>query len=200
MPRPPEPADLQIERIVEQWRRERPDLDSAPMRLLGGLAQAAALATPYIERVLVGHGLTRGTFDVLSALRRAGRPFSLAPKQLSEFLLLSGAGMTNRLDRLEAAHLIARLPDPDDRRSLQIHLTQKGLKLTDEIVPHFIDRHAGLVRMLGAEKTERLVALLGELTEALAHDPPDRERADTAPARALTSSQPTSRRRRGPLA
>ncbi len=159
-----------INTIVEQWHRVRPDLDPEPMRLFGALAQAHLLTTPYMNNVLERHGLVRGTFDVLSALRRAGPPYSLTPKQLAESLLLSGAGMTNRLDRLEGLNLIARLPEPNDRRSLKIQLTQKGVKLVDEIIPRFVEAQRRLVTRLGMAETETLLGLLDRLSAALLDD------------------------------
>lgn len=156
-----------VNQIIEQWQRERPDLDPAPMRLFGALAQAHMLTTPYINRVVAKHGLVRGTFDVLSALRRAGLPFSLTPKQLAESLMLSGAGMTSRLDRLEQLHLVARLPEPNDRRSLKIQLTQKGVKLIDEVIPQIVAAQWQLVSALGDRDTATLVDLLRRLTETL---------------------------------
>lgn len=168
-------ARVPVNQIVEQWQRERPDLDPAPMRLFGVLAQAHLLTTPYINRVIARHGLVRGTFDVLSALRRAGPPFSLTPKQLAESLMLSGAGMTSRLDRLELLHLVARLPEPNDRRSLKIQLTQKGVKLIDEVIPQIIAAQWQLVSSLGDKDTAVLIELLRRLTETLfaAIDPDD---------------------------
>jgi DNA-binding MarR family transcriptional regulator len=156
-----------VNQIIEQWQRERPDLDPAPMRLFGALAQAHILTTPYINRVIARHGLVRGTFDVLSALRRAGLPFSLTPKQLAESLMLSGAGMTSRLDRLEQLHLVARLPEPNDRRSLKIQLTQKGVKLIDEVIPQIVAAQWQLVSALGDRDTATLIDLLRRLTETL---------------------------------
>ncbi len=128
-----------VNHILEQWQRERPDLDPAPMRLFGLLAQAHLLTTPYLNAILAQWELSRGTFDVLAALRRSGPPYSLTPKQLSESLMLSGAGMTSRMDRLEAQHLIARLPEPSDRRSLKIQLTQRGVRLIDEVIPRVVE-------------------------------------------------------------
>lgn len=165
-------AHVPVNEIVEQWQRERPDLDPSPMRLFGALAQAHFLTTPYINKMLESHGLVRGTFDVLSALRRAGPPFCLTPKQLAQSLLLSGAGMTGRLDRLEEMKLIARLPELSDRRSVKIQLTQKGMKLMDEIVPRFLDAQRAALDALGREDGERLVTLLGRLCVALSAAPP----------------------------
>jgi DNA-binding MarR family transcriptional regulator len=153
--------------IVAQWQRERPDLDPAPMRLFGALARAHLLTTPYLNRVVAAHGLARGTFDVLSALRRAGPPFSLTPKQLSDSLMLSGAGMTSRLDRLETLQLIVRLPEPADRRSLKIQLTPRGIHLIDDIIPRIIKEQWRVIGQLGAKNTATLIGLLGTLTEVL---------------------------------
>ena len=170
---------MPVEAIVEQWQRERPDLDPAPMRLFGALAQAHLLTTPYINRVIAQRGLVRGTFDVLSALRRAGPPYALTPKQLAESLMLSGAGMTSRLDRLEELNLIARLPEPNDRRSLKIQLTQKGVKLIDEIIPEIVAAQWRLVSNLGANDTALLIELLQRLTNTMARaiDPSDNQNA-----------------------
>jgi DNA-binding MarR family transcriptional regulator len=112
-------------------------------------------------------GLKPGWLDVLGALRRAGDPYRLTPTKLSEEALISTAGMTNRLDRLEQAGLIRRLPDPDDRRGVLVELTNDGLELVDAAV----DAHRGLSRRLlgGLEGTEReeLDALLKKLLAPL---------------------------------
>ena len=161
-----------VNEIVEQWERERPDLDPSPMRLFGALAQAHFLTTPYINNMLEQYGLIRGTFDVLSALRRSGPPFCLNPKQLAQSLLLSGAGMTSRLDKLEEMKLIARLPELKDRRSIKIQLTQKGMKLIDEVIPLFLGAQRAALETLGQEDGQRLVSLLEQLCIALSEGPP----------------------------
>jgi DNA-binding MarR family transcriptional regulator len=166
-PRPVKPQRDPVGLIVAQWQQERPDLDPAPMRLFGALARAHLLTTPYLNRVVVAHGLARGTFDVLSALRRAGPPFSLTPKQLSNSLMLSAAGMTSRLDRLETLRLVARLPEPNDRRSLRIQLTQRGKQLIDDVIPRIVETQWRVVSDLGVKKTTALIALLGNLTDVL---------------------------------
>lgn len=156
-----------VNQILAQWQRERPDLDPAPMRLFGLLAQAHLLTTPYLNEILAQWELSRGTFDVLAALRRSGPPYSLMPKQLSESLMLSGAGMTSRMDRLEAQHLIARLPEPSDRRSLRIQLTQRGMRLIDEVIPRVVEAQWAAAEALGLDKTNNLIDLLGAFTDAL---------------------------------
>lgn len=156
-----------VDQILAQWQRERPDIDPAPMRLFGLLAQAHLLTTPYLNAMLAEWELSRGTFDVLAALRRSGPPYSLTPKQLSESLMLSGAGMTSRLDRLEALHLIARLPEPNDRRSLKVQLTQRGVRLIDEVIPRVVEAQWQAAEALGLAETNSLTELLGAFTDAL---------------------------------
>jgi DNA-binding MarR family transcriptional regulator len=166
-PQPVKPQRDPVGLIVAQWQQERPDLDPTPMRLFGALARAHLLTTPYLNRVVAAHGLARGTFDVLSALRRAGPPFGLTPKQLSNSLMLSAAGMTSRLDRLETLRLIARQPEPNDRRSLRIQLTQRGKQLIDDVIPRIVETQWRVVSDLGVKKTTALIALLGSLTDVL---------------------------------
>jgi hypothetical protein len=91
-----------IDRILEQWRRERPDLDLTPMAAFGRIGVLARVLVPRSEEVFTEHGLRQGEFDVLTALRRTGPPYTLIPSELSAMLMMSRAGMTNRLDRLEA--------------------------------------------------------------------------------------------------
>jgi DNA-binding MarR family transcriptional regulator len=162
------PSDTSpIGRLVAQWERERPDLDPAPMLTFGLIARTHALSTEFLNRLLAERGLNRGTFDVLAALRRAGQPYRLTPKQLSESLMLSGAGMTSRLDRLESKHLIARQPDAEDRRSLQIELTPRGIALIDSILPEFVAGQHEIAGRLGASGAAELNRLLTRLSEAL---------------------------------
>jgi len=162
------PADESpLGRLVAQWERERPDLDPAPMRVFGLIARTHALSTEYLNRLLADKGLNRGTFDVLSALRRAGKPYRLTPKQLSESLMLSGAGMTSRLDRLESKELIVRRPDAADRRSLQIELTKEGFKLIDGLLPALVAGQHEVVDQLDSAGTADLNHLLTLLSGAL---------------------------------
>jgi DNA-binding MarR family transcriptional regulator len=156
-----------VDTILTQWQRERPDIDPAPMQLFGLMARAQLLSTLYFNELLERWSLSRGSFDVLAALRRAGPPFSLTPKQLSKSLMLSGAGMTSRLDRLEALRLIIRLPEPTDRRSLKIQLTPRGVRLIDEVVPEIVDAQWKIAAALGSEKTAALTKAMRMLTDIL---------------------------------
>ena len=124
------------------------------------LAHVYWLTAPRIERLMADHGITRGIFDVLTTLRRADTPHTLAPRKIARSLLLSGAGLTSRLDRLEADKLIVRLPDPHDGRGLKVRLTPKGLRLVDRILPKLIRLEAELAAGLSARQMAQLTRLL----------------------------------------
>jgi DNA-binding MarR family transcriptional regulator len=149
-----------IASVLAQWSRQRPRLDLGPLGMFIALAQVHGLTAPRIERLMADHGINRGIFDVLTTLRRAGAPHVLAPKELARSLLLSGAGLTSRLARLEADKLIVRLPDPRDGRGLKVRLTAKGLRLVDRILPELIRLEAGLVVGLTCGEMAQLTRLL----------------------------------------
>ena len=123
-----------------QWKRELPGLDVGAMEVIGRLNETAiVIGRDYLEPVFARHGLQRGEFDVLATLRRSGAPFALTPTDLYQATMLSSGGMTARLDKLEKAGLIARRPNPDDRRGTIVVLTEPGRKVTEaaQIYPVF---------------------------------------------------------------
>lgn len=155
-----------VDRLVAQWEHERPDLDFAPMGTIGRLARVHAAFSASIEDVLAGHDLTISDFDVLASLRRAGKPYALRPTDISRQLMLSPAGITNRLDRLEAAGLIERTPDPTDRRSWTIRLSPAGRTTIDRAVADHVSNEERLLSPLTDRQRSALDGALRALTEA----------------------------------
>lgn len=152
-----------VDELIDQWRRERPDLSLEPMATFGRLGRFMAFANRSIETVFAEYGLGIGEFDVLAALRRAGDPFERKPTDLARTLMLSPAGMTSRVDRLEAAGHVQRRNDPDDRRSWIISLTPAGLELVDRAVTAHVRNEARLLEALTAEERRGLDAALRRL-------------------------------------
>src|SRR5262245_1064940 len=120
-----------VDDLVAQWKRERPDLDLSAVATVGRIARLHSYLLRAVESSFAEHGLQVGEFDVLAALRRAGAPYAIKPSVLARIMLLSPAGMTSRLDRLEALGLVERRPDPDDRRSSAVVLTPKGFEVIE---------------------------------------------------------------------
>jgi len=162
----PEPTDA-VDRITAQWRRERPDLDSTPMEVIGRISRVSALVQRELERVFAQHGLAGGDFDVLATLRRSGAPDRLTPGELSRSTMVTTGGMTKRLDRLESLGLIRRESDPRDRRGKRIALTDDGRALIDRAVEAHLQNEERLLADLSDAKREELAALLRELLIAL---------------------------------
>ena len=152
-----------VDGILAQWRRERPDLNTAPMGLFGRLHRAAHLSDTALARQLVGQDLQPGWFDLLATLRRAGRPYELNPTQLMRATMLSSGGTTKRLDRLTEAGLVERRPDPSDRRGVLVRLTPKGKTVIDKAVEAHVTNEERLLRSLGPADRRALDDLLRRL-------------------------------------
>jgi DNA-binding MarR family transcriptional regulator len=163
----------QVDTLIEQWRRERPDLDGEldAMATIGRLGRLVTLVGAEIDTVFAQHGLTVADFDVLSALRRAGAPYVLRPTDLSRQLMLSPAGMTGRLDRLDGAGLVERSPDPDDRRSWLIRLSDRGRSVVDAAVTDHVANETRILAALTAAQRRSLDDVVRTLLRHL--DPPN---------------------------
>jgi DNA-binding MarR family transcriptional regulator len=156
-----------IDRILTQWKRERPDLDTRAMGLIGRVQRAAAALRPKLDRIHDRSGLQGDTFDVLAALRRSGPPYQLSPTQLYREMMLTSGAMTNRIDRLETAGLVVRRPDPNDRRGTLVRLTAKGKTLVDAATSMHVANEERLVSALGAREQQTLNELLRRLLVSL---------------------------------
>ncbi|MDG9726730.1 MarR family winged helix-turn-helix transcriptional regulator [Streptomyces sp. DH41] len=150
--------------IVEDWRRERPDLEVSALATIGRLAFVAEnVIGPVGERAVGRHGIGKGDFDVLATLRRIGAPYTLSPSALSAELMMSRAGMTKRLDRLEKAGLVERTLDAGDRRSFRITLTAEGRRVADAALTDL----AADLSALASELTDTEHAGLDQALQAL---------------------------------
>jgi DNA-binding MarR family transcriptional regulator len=152
-----------VDEILEQWRRERPELDPSPIGVVGRVSRLARELELRLERVYREHGLEPGWHDVLATLRRNGPPYRLRPTDFSGQLMITSSGTTKRLDRLEQAGLIARAPDPDDRRGTLISLTPAGHQLIDAVTEAHLDNERALLAALSDDEQRRLADLLRKL-------------------------------------
>jgi DNA-binding MarR family transcriptional regulator len=153
----------EIDRIVEQWNRERPDLDVSPTHTLQRITRLALLQGVSFVRVFGPYGISFGEYLVLAALRRAGPPYRMNPTSLFNAVILSSGAMTNRLDRLEAIGLVERQPDPTDRRGRLVALTDRGRTRVDAAVVDHLENEQRLLGALDAGEREQLGGLLRKL-------------------------------------
>jgi DNA-binding MarR family transcriptional regulator len=159
-----------VDLILEQWQRERPDLDASAIGVIGRISRLARELEQRLEPVYREHGLEPGWHDVLATLRRSGPPYQLRPSEFSGALMLTSSGTTKRLDRLERAGLIARSPDPQDRRGVVITLTGEGRTLIDAVTEAHLENERSLLAGLTPAEQDRLAGLLRKLRLGL----PDR--------------------------
>lgn len=156
------------ETAASQWSEERPDLDTAPMVLLGRLGEAALIiARDRLNPLFAGFGLQPGEFDVLATLRRSGKPYVLTPTDLYEAAMISSGSMTNRIDRLEKAGLVERRPNPADKRGMLVALTATGMDLIERAVTaHVANQHA-ILSGLSVQEQQELSSMLAKLMATL---------------------------------
>ncbi|GAA5202059.1 MarR family transcriptional regulator [Rugosimonospora acidiphila] len=155
-----------MDAIVAQWAVERPELETLPMEVFGRIYRIARLMGDRVERAYAPFGIGRGEFDVLATLRRAGDPHTLSPSQLSATLMLTTGGMTGRLDKLERAGLVRRVPDPTDRRALGAQLTEQGRRVVDDAVTAGLAEQRAALDELPAQQRTQLAGLLRALLAA----------------------------------
>ena len=153
--------------VVEQWRAERPELDTSPILVIGRIHRIAAALTPELVAVYGRHGLGEGEFDVLATLRRQGAPYALSPGELGERTMVSSGAVTKRVDRLEARGLVERRPHPSDGRSRTVALTAAGRAVVDAAMDEHVLNEARLLAGLDPDERAALADLLGRLATTL---------------------------------
>lgn len=162
------PVDDEIERLVQQWAPERPDLDLATMATVARLLQLGTLLSRVVGSLAEEYGLQQADGDVLFTLRRAGPPYRLTPSALSSSLLVSSGTLTSRLDRLELKGLVERIPNPDDRRSVEVQLHPEALKLVDEAVTAHVANEQRILAVLNERERTALDRTTSKLIAQIA--------------------------------
>ena len=121
-----------IDRLQSDWRVQRPDLDNAPIGVVLRIQALAKILGDQTASRLQQFDLQWWQYDVLSTLRRQGKPFIMAATELAEANMLTSGAMTNRIDRLEEDDLVRRIKDHNDGRRVLVQLTKDGLSLVEE--------------------------------------------------------------------
>ncbi|MEU6106216.1 MarR family winged helix-turn-helix transcriptional regulator [Streptomyces flaveolus] len=153
--------------IIEDWARERPELDTSPLEVLARLHRTFLRYNTELAAGIERHGLAVAGFDVLTALRRAGKPYRLTAGQLADSGLISSAGVTLRIDRLEKDGLIVRERDAGDRRVVYSRLTDAGLAKVDEVFAEHLDNERRMLGGLSPAERRQLARLLSKLERSI---------------------------------
>ncbi|MEL7975811.1 MarR family transcriptional regulator [Isoptericola sp. F-RaC21] len=150
-----------IERVRAQWAERLPHVDTSPADVGARVRRIAALLEAELADDLAARDLTRAELDVLTALRRTGRP--LRAGEITTMTGSPGASITKRLDRLERAGLVERAVHERDKRGVLVALTTEGEELVDELFPRQVEHErAALEDLSEAERAElgRLLAVV----------------------------------------
>lgn len=156
-------AEDLIDRLLDDWQHERPDLDATPMSVVGRILHLGRLLETAANHSLHGTGISYSDLDVLATLRRSGAPYQLTPTSLRKSVLLTSGAMTACLNRLERSELISRSAVDGDRRSLAATLTTKGVKLIDKAIATRFEQARQVVDVLNAGERAELARLLRKL-------------------------------------
>lgn len=146
--------------IQTQWAKQRPDLDTGPMALIGRVTRLSAHLSGEMNKTFASHGLNGASFDVLATLLRSGPPHALSPNQLLATMMVTSGTMTNRIDQLEKDDLVARVRNQNDKRSVLVQLTAKGQRTVDAAVTDHVETQKRLVDGVSLEDRASLNELL----------------------------------------
>jgi DNA-binding MarR family transcriptional regulator len=150
---------------VDRWlaERELPGVDKEVEGIVDRINGLNRRLHKMLDETLSEFGLGLGDWKVLNHLQSAGPPYRRAAGKLATRADLSSGAMTNRLDKLEQAGLVRRLPDPDDRRGVQVELTEHGLQLWEDALRAGAAQEALVAAALTTEEKQELNSLLRRL-------------------------------------
>lgn len=152
-----------VDRVEAGWRRERPDIDVSSVGIVTRIWRIGRHLDRHRKDRLEALGTDRVALDVLAMLRRAGPPYRRTAGELQQSALITSGGMSQRLERLEAAGLVSRHMHPTDRRKVEVALTASGMALVDEVTGDLMANESKLLDVLDPAEQTQLRALLKKL-------------------------------------
>ena len=156
-----------VDEIEQAWRRERPGTPVASIGVLTRIRRIGKLIEDDRRRTLAQHGIDAATLDLLSTLRRAGRPYRLSPGQIARRALVSAGAISQRVARAEREGLVERMRTGPDGRSVQVTLTPAGPALVERTVDNLLRREEALLAPLSDSERAQLARLLRRLLAGL---------------------------------
>ncbi len=152
-----------VDTLLDQWTRERPGIDVSALGIVVRIQVLAKLQQQSTTAALKLHGLKHWEYDVLSVLRRQGRPFELSATDIADAAMLTSGAMTTRIDGLEERGLVKRRRSRSDKRSMLVRLTERGKSLVDEAIYTRLEHANDLLSAMQAADRTSLASLLRRL-------------------------------------
>jgi DNA-binding MarR family transcriptional regulator len=148
-----------VDRITGQWHDVRPDLDMAPIGVIGRVSRLSRLVDRRLAENFARHGIENWMYDVLATLRRSGEPYELTAGDLVRQSMVTTGAITNRVDRLEQRGLVERA-GAADRRKVIVRLTKQGLDLVEAVVEDHLATERAILAALSPRQQQELAHLL----------------------------------------
>ncbi len=155
-----------VDKILDQWRKEMPDLDVSVMGPVGRFSRVFHNNAGRMGETFARHGLNAAGFDVLATLRRSPPPHALSPGELMASMMITSGTMTNRIEQLTKQGLVTRTTDPHDARRAVVKLTKKGFEVIDVAVVEHVETQKDLLVSLSNDEIATLDSVLRKLLEA----------------------------------
>ena len=154
-----------VDRHIEHWQREIPDLDP----LVEGVFTRMQMLLRHLKQTrhaeLAAHGLEDYEYATLHFLGGCGPHHRATPSEIAAWQQMSPSGITGRLDALERRGFIRRLPSPDDRRKVIVELTEEGLQAWRSTFDPQTNEEAKVLAALTPEEQEQLNAMLRRMLQ-----------------------------------
>jgi DNA-binding MarR family transcriptional regulator len=153
------------ESLQHEIRQTRP-FTSAEQEAHLSVVRTAGLLSDAMDQVLRPAGITGAQYNVLRILRGA-EPAGLCRNEVRDRMLTRMPDMTRLLDRMEAAGLVRRTRNAEDRRMVGTHITEKGMALLDSLDSAVTAEHQRQLGHLGPERLRSLIELLAAVRERI---------------------------------
>ncbi len=149
-----------IDELQNDWGTQRPDLNTEPMGVVLRIQALAKILGDQTAVTLQTFDLQWWQYDVLSSLRRQGKPFIMTATELADSAMLTSGAMTNRIDRLEEDGLVRRIRDNNDGRRVLVQLTNEGISLVEEATEARFETAEDALDSLSTQQRDALSDLL----------------------------------------
>lgn len=160
-------STIGADEIATAWQRELPGVPTSSIGVITPLWRAAKLLSDDRRRTLRRLGIEDSTLDLLSTLRRSGKPYTLTTRELGERTLVTAGAISQRVGRAEDAGLVARAPSDRGRRAVAVTLTPRGHRTIEAAVTALLTHEEELVARLDPDAVRGFGAVLATLTEAV---------------------------------
>jgi len=160
-------ATLGVVRVPPDFAEEYPDGDASATEVYATLIRAGQALYDELDRGMqASFGVPEAVLQALAIIDGSEKP--LTPSDIAARMFRSSATMTNLLDALEREGWARRIPNPDDRRSVLVEITDEGKALADRFLPGVRKVEAAVIGGLTAAERSTLMDMLAKVLDATA--------------------------------